>query len=204
MEKVDSDAEVGLTARWGVTPNITIAAAINPDFSQVEADSVQLDINEQYALFFPETRPFFLEGADFFKTNVNLVHTRTIADPSGALKVTGKEGAHTFGLFSARDDVTNILIPGSQGSEAATFGEVTRSFSDSAIPTPSAPWPQPVKLDSTVTIITLSDIKPSSILLMLSAPVPVLRGPAVRPPSYNRRSDSSKGCPLFGEKSHAA
>ena len=54
--------------KWGITPNLTLNAAVNPDFSQVEADVAQLDVNTQFALFFPEKRPFFLEGADFFRT----------------------------------------------------------------------------------------------------------------------------------------
>ena len=125
LEKADSAEELGISARWGITPNLTLNGTLNPDFSQVEADAIQLDINETFALFFNETRPFFLEGADTFNTRINLVHTRTIADPSAALKLTGKQGRHTYGAFSARDDITNILIPGSQGSEAERFQNET-------------------------------------------------------------------------------
>ena len=57
------------------------------DFSQVEADALQLAINEPFALFFSETRPFFKEGADTFSTPLNLVHTRTVVDPSVAIKI---------------------------------------------------------------------------------------------------------------------
>ena len=53
-----------MTVTWGVTPNVTLNATVNPDFSQIEADAVQLDVNTQFALFFPETRPFLLEGSD--------------------------------------------------------------------------------------------------------------------------------------------
>ncbi len=55
-----------MSARWGVTPNLSLNAALNPDFSQVEADAAQLDVNTRFALFYPEKRPFFQEGADFF------------------------------------------------------------------------------------------------------------------------------------------
>ncbi len=58
-----------------------------PGFSQVEADAVQLQINEQFALFYPEARPFFLESADYFNTKLNLLYTRMVADPSAALKL---------------------------------------------------------------------------------------------------------------------
>jgi len=117
----DPNSDLGLSVRWGATPNLTLNGTVNPDFSQVEADSVQLDINETFALFFPETRPFFLDGADYFNTRLNLVHTRTIADPKGALKLTGKSGKHTYGIFSAQDKVTNVLVPGAEGSGGDSF-----------------------------------------------------------------------------------
>jgi hypothetical protein len=58
-------------------------ATANPDFSQVDADAAQLDVNTRFALYYPEKRPFFLEGADFFLTPVQAVFTRTVADPFG-------------------------------------------------------------------------------------------------------------------------
>jgi hypothetical protein len=119
----DSNAEVGTTIRWGMTPNATLSGAINPDFSQVEADAVQLAINERFALFFEERRPFFLEGADYFNTGLNLLYTRVVADPLAALKVTGKVGRHTVGVFTALDEVTNLIVPGPEGSSSGGFEE---------------------------------------------------------------------------------
>lgn len=121
--ETDSAVDAGLTLGWGVTPNMTLAAAVNPDFSQVEADALQLDINTTFALFYPEARPFFLVGVDTFNTDLPLLHTRTIADPSFALKWTGKVGRQTFGVFSARDDVTNVIVPGAEGSMMGSFSE---------------------------------------------------------------------------------
>ena len=118
-------SELGLTAKWGITPNLTMNAAINPDFSQVEADSAQLDVNNQFALFFPEKRPFFLEGADFFGTPFNAVFSRNVADPAWGVKLTGKEGKNAIGVFAARDDRTNLLFPGSNGSSATTLDTET-------------------------------------------------------------------------------
>jgi len=117
----DQDLELGVTATWGITPNITLTGTLNPDFSQVEADAVQLAINRRFALFFREARPFFLESADYFDTGLRLLHTRVIADPSAALKITGKLGGHTVGFFTARDEVTNLLVPGPQGSSSESF-----------------------------------------------------------------------------------
>jgi hypothetical protein len=120
------DADLGLTVKWGVTPNVTLNATVNPDFSQVEADAVQLDVNTQFALFFPETRPFFLEGSDLFRTaRLNLLHTRQVVQPDGALKASGKIGRHAFGLFSARDETTTIILPGSLRSRTRVLNTDT-------------------------------------------------------------------------------
>lgn len=111
-----ADYDPGLSVRWGVTPNLALNGTVNPDFSQVEADVAQLDVNRQFALFFPERRPFFLEGQDLFATPIRAVHTRSVADPSWGVKLTGKEGANAIGGFVAQDEVTNLLLPGSEGS----------------------------------------------------------------------------------------
>jgi len=108
--------EPGLTARWSFTPNMTLNAAVNPDFSQVEADAAQLNINNQFALYYPEKRPFFQEGSTIFHSRLRPVHTRTVADPEWGLKLTGKEGRHAVGFFTARDTLTNLILPTSQGS----------------------------------------------------------------------------------------
>ena len=94
-----NNSEVGLDLKWGITPEISLQATLNPDFSQVEADSAQLSINNTFALFFNEKRPFFLENADYFSTNVDLVYTRNINAPDYGTKVTGRVDEHTFGLF---------------------------------------------------------------------------------------------------------
>jgi hypothetical protein len=118
--------DVGLSMRWGVTPNLSLNGAINPDFSQIEADAAQLNVNTRYALYYPEKRPFFLEGADFFRTTFNIVHTRTVADPIWGLKATGKEGMSAVGAFATRDHQMNLIFPSNQSSEEASYDrEVT-------------------------------------------------------------------------------
>ena len=106
-----------------MTSNLTLNAAVNPDFSQVEADVAQLDVNNRYALFFPEKRPFFLEGADFFDTLIRAVFTRTIADPIFGTKLTGKAGAQAVGVMVAHDAVNNLLFPGNDGSSSASLDD---------------------------------------------------------------------------------
>ena len=123
LESGDAEFDPGLTARWGITPNVSLNAAINPDFSHVEADVAQLAVNERFTLFFPEKRPFFLEGADFFGTPVSAVYTRTISDPSWGLKVTGKQNKSAFGGFITRDQANTFIIPGFEGSSVASLNQ---------------------------------------------------------------------------------
>ncbi len=111
----------GVDVKWGPSPNLTLYGTINPDFSQVEADSGQLDVNNTFALFFPEKRPFFLDGADYFATPVTLVYTRNVNDPDIGLRVTGRSGPQTYGVFVARDTVTDLLRPGIFGSSLARY-----------------------------------------------------------------------------------
>jgi hypothetical protein len=119
----EAETELGVTGRWGVTPNLALNLALNPDFSQVEADAAQLDVNNQFALFFPEKRPFFLEGADFFRTPFEAVFTRNVADPSWGVKLTGKEDRNAVGVFVAEDERTDLILPGNQGSNEVSLAE---------------------------------------------------------------------------------
>jgi Domain of unknown function (DUF5916)/Carbohydrate family 9 binding domain-like len=118
LEAGDPDYDPGLSVRWGVTPDLTLNATIRPDFSQVEADAAQLDVNERFALFFPEKRPFFLEAIDLFSTPLQAVFTRTVADPEWGLKLTGKIDRNALGLFATKDEVNSLLIPSNQGSRS--------------------------------------------------------------------------------------
>lgn len=120
----DIDPDGGLDVRWGINQDLYLNATINPDFSQVEADSAQLDINNTFSLYFPERRTFFLDGADYFNSSQNLVHTRNIADPDFGAKLTGKSGAHAFGLLTARDEQTSFLMPGNLSSRVASLRDM--------------------------------------------------------------------------------
>lgn len=123
LEKGDEDIDPGLTARWGITPNTNVSATINPDFSQVETDAAQLEVNTRFALFYPEKRPFFLEGADLYLTPLQAVFTRTVADPDWGVKLSTKEGKNALGVFLADDDINNLVIPGNQGSATASLDQ---------------------------------------------------------------------------------
>ncbi len=98
-----ADVGLGLTARLTVSPALGIDIAGNPDFAEVEADQPQVTANQRFPLFFAEKRPFFLEGADLFRTPVSAFHSRSIVDPDGAVKITGTRGRASGTLLFAAD-----------------------------------------------------------------------------------------------------
>jgi hypothetical protein len=98
--------QLGGRVQWGITNTLTLNATANPDFAEVESDAGQFVIDPRQALFFPEKRPFFLEGLDAFSTPHNLIYTRRIVQPDAALKLTGKVAGTSIGLLSAADDRT--------------------------------------------------------------------------------------------------
>jgi len=97
------DARPGLNMKLGITPSVTLDFAANPDFAEVEADQPVILANQRFPIFFPEKRPFFLEGLDIFQTPLKALHTRAIVAPDYAVKLTGKLGRETFGLLLASD-----------------------------------------------------------------------------------------------------
>lgn len=108
--------DLGLTAKFIPSSAVTVDLAINPDFAQVEADQLVVTANQRFPIFFPEKRPFFLEGIDIFQTPVTVVHTRAIVDPDLAIKTTGKLGRNTFGLMVASDNGPGNLNADDRGT----------------------------------------------------------------------------------------
>ena len=107
----DARAEGGLDVKYGITSNLTATFTFNPDFSQIESDVAQVDVNQRFPLFFPELRPFFLEGQEIFQFTSphRWVNTRTIVDPRFGAKLTGKVGDVSIGLLAADDEAPGNL-----------------------------------------------------------------------------------------------
>ena len=99
--------DFGVNLTYGITTNLTLDGTYNPDFSQVEADAGQIVVNERFAIFLPEKRPFFLEGTEIFQLPQQLVYTRSIVNPVAGAKIQGKIGAVNAGYLGAVDDVTD-------------------------------------------------------------------------------------------------
>src|SRR5260370_5358581 len=107
--------DVGGTLRWGVTENLSLSATANPDFSQVEADVGQVTANQRFPLFFPEKRPFFLEGLGQYDTPNRLIYTRRMTQPLAGVNLTAKVGTTNIPYLGSVDD----------RSESATGGNPT-------------------------------------------------------------------------------
>jgi hypothetical protein len=115
--KVRSRGDFGASVKYGVTSTITLDATANPDFSQVESDAFQVEVNQRFPTFFSEKRPFFMEGLGLFglaasggdSTMRTAVHTRRIIDPLLGTKLTGTAGQQTFAFLTAADEspITN-------------------------------------------------------------------------------------------------
>jgi hypothetical protein len=103
FERDDLELDAGANLRLGF-PEFSLDATVNPDFSQVESDVGLVTVNERFALFIPEKRPFFLEGIELFSTPNQLVYTRQIVRPLGGAKVTGKLGRYSVAYLSALDE----------------------------------------------------------------------------------------------------
>jgi hypothetical protein len=106
-----TEDRLGVGLKVGLTSGLIADATVNPDFSQVEADAAVVDINQRFAIFFPEKRPFFLEGSDIFKSPLQVVYTRRIADPAYGVKLTGKAGRTSIGVLNAMDRSAGDPVP---------------------------------------------------------------------------------------------
>lgn len=111
MDNGDVMGDVALGLSYDISSELTAEATVNPDFSQVEADEGQIDVNTTFALSYPEKRPFFQEGSDLFDTYFETVYTRSINDPVVAGKLTWRKGPNSLAILSARDEHSPIVIP---------------------------------------------------------------------------------------------
>jgi len=112
-----SEREVGVDLKWQPRPDQVLDLTVNPDFSLVEADVPQVADNERFALFFPELRPFFLEGVNLWSTPIQAVHTRSITSPRWGVRGTGRLGAASYSVLSLEDrGGGSVVLPGTLSS----------------------------------------------------------------------------------------
>ena len=126
-------ADFGASVKYGITSTVTLDATINPDFSQVESDAFEVEVNNRFPIFFSEKRPFFMEGLGLFNlagtngdaTMRTAVHTRRIVDPLAGIKLTGTSGRYTYGTLVAPD-----ASVGPDAHKVFGIGRAVRNFGD--------------------------------------------------------------------------
>ncbi len=137
FENGDVYGDLSVGGKYAISSDVVVEATYNPDFSQIEADASQVDVNTTYALFYDERRPFFQEGIDLFRTNFNAVYTRSINNPDFAAKTSAKLGKTSFAALSAHDEQSLAIIPFEEFSAYVPLGQtyvnmaaVRHSFGD--------------------------------------------------------------------------
>ena len=113
FQHADLQGQPGMDAKFVIHDHFVLDMTANPDFSQVESEDPQITVNQRYAVYFPEKRPFFLENEDFFRTPMDLMFTRSIADPSAGIRLTGKDGPYSVGLLATDDRSPGLAVPDS-------------------------------------------------------------------------------------------
>ncbi len=112
-------------AKYSLSSDVTLEASVNPDFSQIEADAAQIDVNTTIQLRFPERRPFFQEGNDLFRTMFNSFYTRMVSDPELAAKATARWDRTSFGWVMARDENSPYIAPAEERTYQTNMGRST-------------------------------------------------------------------------------
>lgn len=120
LDSGDADFDAGVDVKWTPSANHALDLTLNPDFSQIEADVPQIVVNQRFAVFYPEKRPFFLEGFDLFDTPLQIAYTRTITDPQGGMRATGKIGDTAYTLLTTKNEGGgSTILPGPTRSRFA-------------------------------------------------------------------------------------
>jgi len=131
FQKATAQGQPGMDAKFVIHDHFVVDMTANPDFSQVESEDPQITVNQRFAVYFPEKRPFFLENEDFFRTPMDLFFTRNIGDPSAGIRLTGKDGPYSVGLMSADDRSPGLAVPDySQFSGMRSYFTIARVSRD--------------------------------------------------------------------------
>jgi hypothetical protein len=108
---------IGAGIKYAPSSSFVLGGVLNPDFSQIESDATQISANNTFAIFYPEKRPFFLEGADLYSTTASIFYSRMINDPLASVKFSEKAGSFSLAYLGAEDRESPFLVPGEEGSD---------------------------------------------------------------------------------------
>jgi hypothetical protein len=131
FQHADVQGQPGMDAKFVIQDHFVVDMTANPDFSQIESEDPQITVNQRYAVYFPEKRPFFLENEDFFRTPMDLMFTRSIGDPSAGIRLTGKDGPYSVGVMATDDRSPGLAVPDfSQFSGMRSYFTIARVSRD--------------------------------------------------------------------------
>ncbi len=119
----DFYGDLAIGGKYTIGSNVVVEGTYNPDFSQIEADASQVDVNTTYALQYDEKRPFFQEGIDLFRTSFGAVYTRSINNPDFAAKASARFGRTAIAALSAHDEQSLSILPFEERSSYVPIGQ---------------------------------------------------------------------------------
>jgi hypothetical protein len=120
LESGDSKFNGGIDVKWNPSQNHSLDLTLNPDFSQIESDVPQIVVNQRFAVFYAEKRPFFLEGFDLFDAPFQVAYTRTITSPEAGVRATGKFGETAYTFLTTKNEGNGAtILPGPDRSRFA-------------------------------------------------------------------------------------
>ena len=127
-ESLDGQLGTGLDVQYNLTSTLKTNVTVNPDFAQVEADQLEINLT-RFPTRFPERRPFFVEGNSFFETPLELFYSRRIGREGDILwggKMTGKVGSYSLGILGSQTGNFGALEIGqeSESKEEALYSTV--------------------------------------------------------------------------------
>ncbi len=134
----------GVDLKYSVSSSLTLDATVGTDFSQVEADEQQINLN-RFNLYFPEKRPFFLENAGLFTVgdpgDVELFFSRRIGIAAngqlipivGGARLSGKLGPLRIGLLDMQTEEVSGVAPGNNFGVARLGWELPNRSSIGAL-----------------------------------------------------------------------
>ena len=123
LENQDIEGRASLGVKYSVTSDVTAEGTLNPDFSQIEADADQIDVNTTIFQRYAERRPFFQEGNDLFRTYFNSFYTRMVVDPQVAAKGTARWTRTSLAYMYAQDDASPYIVPTEERSYTRSLGQ---------------------------------------------------------------------------------
>jgi hypothetical protein len=116
-----SKTKVSVDFKWSPKTELVIDGTLNPDFTQLEIDKIELTRNARFAFFKQEKRPLFLESRDLISSLTDAIYTRSITDPQWALRASWRSDSLQGTTIATHDrGGGSVILPGAFGSNFAS------------------------------------------------------------------------------------